>query len=123
MKAMAKAVEAKKIRAVGISNCNAAQMRKAADVLARYGIPLAANQVQYSLMHRAPSPTVSSTLAARWTSPWSPTGPWPAVRSALAPARGRVQLALRTPSKKWRPPAMQPQFKWHSPGCSSETTT
>jgi aryl-alcohol dehydrogenase-like predicted oxidoreductase len=29
-------------------------MRKAADVLARYGIPLAANQVQYNLLHRAP---------------------------------------------------------------------
>ena len=52
MKAMAKAVETKKIRAVGISNCNVAQMRKSADVLARYGIPLAANQVQYSLVHR-----------------------------------------------------------------------
>jgi diketogulonate reductase-like aldo/keto reductase len=54
MKAMAKAIEAGKIRAAGISNCNVAHMRKAADVLARYGIPLAANQVQYSLMHRAP---------------------------------------------------------------------
>ena len=54
MKAMAKAIAAGKIRAAGISNCNVAQMRKAADVLARYGIPLAANQVQYSLMHRAP---------------------------------------------------------------------
>jgi aryl-alcohol dehydrogenase-like predicted oxidoreductase len=54
MTAMAKAVEAGKIRAAGISNCNVARMRKAADVLARYGIPLAANQVQYSLLHRAP---------------------------------------------------------------------
>jgi len=54
MKAMAKAVEAGKIRAAGISNCNVARMRKAAGVLARYGIPLAANQVQYSVLHRAP---------------------------------------------------------------------
>jgi aryl-alcohol dehydrogenase-like predicted oxidoreductase len=54
MKAMARAVEAGKIRAVGISNCNVPRMRKAAGVLARYGIPLAANQVQYSLLHRAP---------------------------------------------------------------------
>ena len=54
MTAMAGAIEAGKIRAAGISNCNAAQMRTAADVLARYGIPLAANQVQYSLLHRAP---------------------------------------------------------------------
>ena len=54
MKAMASAVRAGKIRAAGISNCNVAHMRKAADVLARYGIPLAANQVQYSLLHRKP---------------------------------------------------------------------
>jgi aryl-alcohol dehydrogenase-like predicted oxidoreductase len=54
MKAMARAVKAGKIRAVGISNCNVAQMRQAADMLARYGIPLAANQVQYSLLHRQP---------------------------------------------------------------------
>jgi aryl-alcohol dehydrogenase-like predicted oxidoreductase len=54
MRAMASAVQAGKIRAVGISNCNVAQMRKAAGVLARYGVPLAANQVQYSLLHRKP---------------------------------------------------------------------
>jgi len=54
MRAMATAARAGKIRAVGISNCNVAQMRKAAGVLARYGIPLAANQVQYSLLHRKP---------------------------------------------------------------------
>jgi aryl-alcohol dehydrogenase-like predicted oxidoreductase len=54
MRAMASAVRAGKIRAVGISNCDAAQMRRAAGVLARYGIPLAANQVHYSLLHRKP---------------------------------------------------------------------
>jgi aryl-alcohol dehydrogenase-like predicted oxidoreductase len=54
MKAMAAAVKPGKIRAAGISNCNVAQMRKAADVLGRYGIPLAANQVHYSLAHREP---------------------------------------------------------------------
>jgi len=54
MRAMAGAVKAGKIRAVGISNCSVAQMRKAADVLARYDLPLAANQVQYSLLHRKP---------------------------------------------------------------------
>ena len=53
-KATATAASAGKIRAVGISNCDAAQMRQAADVLARYGIPLAANQVHYSLLHRKP---------------------------------------------------------------------
>ncbi len=54
MKPMAKAVRDGKIRAVGISNCDVAQMRKAASVLARYDIPLAANQVHYSLAHRKP---------------------------------------------------------------------
>jgi aryl-alcohol dehydrogenase-like predicted oxidoreductase len=54
MKAMARAVKAGKIRAVGISNCSVAQMRKAAGVLARYGVPLAANQVHYSPLYRKP---------------------------------------------------------------------
>src|SRR5919199_179301 len=49
---MADAVAAGKIRAVGISNYNAAQMRTAHAALARRGIPLASNQVQYSLLHR-----------------------------------------------------------------------
>jgi aryl-alcohol dehydrogenase-like predicted oxidoreductase len=40
-------------RAVGISNCSMAQMRRAHAVLARRGIPLASNQVEYSLLHRA----------------------------------------------------------------------
>ena len=39
---------------MGISNCDVTQMRQAVRVLARYGIPLAANQVQYSLLHRKP---------------------------------------------------------------------
>lgn len=39
-------------RAVGISNCNLAQMRRAHAVLAKRGIPLASNQVEYSLLKR-----------------------------------------------------------------------
>ena len=54
MRAMADAVREGKIRAVGVSNCNPAQMRAAVDALARYDIPLAANQVHYSLLHRRP---------------------------------------------------------------------
>jgi aryl-alcohol dehydrogenase-like predicted oxidoreductase len=54
MRAMARAFKAGKIRAVGISNCDVAQMRQAADVLARYDMRLGANQVQYSLLHREP---------------------------------------------------------------------
>jgi aryl-alcohol dehydrogenase-like predicted oxidoreductase len=51
---MADAVEAGKVRAVGVSNYSAAQLRAAHRVLARRGIPLASNQVEYSLLHRAP---------------------------------------------------------------------
>jgi aryl-alcohol dehydrogenase-like predicted oxidoreductase len=51
---MADAVEAGKIRAVGVSNYSAAQMRTAHQALAQRGIPLASNQVQYSLLHRQP---------------------------------------------------------------------
>src|SRR6266852_2198109 len=54
MDMMAQAVEAGKVRAVGVSNFSAEQMRRAADRLARYDIPLAANQVYYNLLHRQP---------------------------------------------------------------------
>jgi aryl-alcohol dehydrogenase-like predicted oxidoreductase len=54
MELMADAVEVGKVRAVGVSNYSAAQMRTADEVLARRGIPLASNQVQYSLLHRDP---------------------------------------------------------------------
>jgi aryl-alcohol dehydrogenase-like predicted oxidoreductase len=54
MEAMGRAVRAGKIRAVGVSNCNVRQMRRAAAVLARHDVPLAANQVHYSLVRRAP---------------------------------------------------------------------
>jgi aryl-alcohol dehydrogenase-like predicted oxidoreductase len=51
---MAQAVEAGKVRSVGVSNFNAEQMRRAATRLARYSIPLAANEVRYNLLHRQP---------------------------------------------------------------------
>jgi aryl-alcohol dehydrogenase-like predicted oxidoreductase len=54
MEWMAQAVETGKIRAVGVSNYSAMQMRRAAERLARYQIPLAANEVHYSLVHRQP---------------------------------------------------------------------
>jgi aryl-alcohol dehydrogenase-like predicted oxidoreductase len=54
MNLMADAVEAGKIRAVGVSNYDAEQLRIAHAELARRGFPLASNQVQYSLLHRNP---------------------------------------------------------------------
>ncbi|HEY2049066.1 MAG TPA: aldo/keto reductase [Caulobacteraceae bacterium] len=51
---LAEAVKSGKARHVGVSNFNADQMRRVADRLARSNIPLAANEVQYSLAHRNP---------------------------------------------------------------------
>jgi aryl-alcohol dehydrogenase-like predicted oxidoreductase len=52
MNAMADLLLAGKIRSVGVSNFNAEQMRRAHDALEKRGIPLAVNQMQYSLLHR-----------------------------------------------------------------------
>ena len=54
MHLMADAVEAGKVRAVGVSNYSAAEMRLAHAELAKRGIPLASNQVEYSLLYRKP---------------------------------------------------------------------
>ncbi|HSZ51108.1 MAG TPA: aldo/keto reductase [Caulobacteraceae bacterium] len=51
---LAETVKSGKARHVGVSNFNADQMRRVADRLARSNIPLAANEVQYSLAHRNP---------------------------------------------------------------------
>ncbi|MBI3972359.1 MAG: aldo/keto reductase [Chloroflexi bacterium] len=52
--ALADAVEAGLTKAVGVSNYSADQMRRTHAVLTRRGIPLASNQVHYSLAHRRP---------------------------------------------------------------------
>jgi len=52
--ALADAVEAGLARAVGVSNFSVGQMRRAHQALARRGVPLASNQVMYSLLHRQP---------------------------------------------------------------------
>jgi aryl-alcohol dehydrogenase-like predicted oxidoreductase len=54
MDQLAGVVAAGKARAVGVSNFSAEEMREAHAALARYGVPLASNQVRYGLMHRAP---------------------------------------------------------------------
>jgi len=94
MEAMAEAVESGLTRAVGVSNYNAAQMRRAHAALARHGLPLASNQVQYSLLARAPerngllaacrelgvtliaySPLAKGTLTGKYTAQNPPPGP------------------------------------------------
>jgi len=52
MNALADAVQAGKIRAIGVSNYSAEQMEQAQTILNKRDIPLAVNQVQYSLLHR-----------------------------------------------------------------------
>jgi aryl-alcohol dehydrogenase-like predicted oxidoreductase len=52
MNAMANLVEAGKIRSVGVSNFNPDRMQRAQAELAKRGLPLAANQMRYSLLHR-----------------------------------------------------------------------
>jgi aryl-alcohol dehydrogenase-like predicted oxidoreductase len=50
--ALGKAVQAGLTRAAGVSNYDAEQTRRASDVLAKRGVPLASNQLKYSLLDR-----------------------------------------------------------------------
>lgn len=52
MEAMADAVQAGLVREVGVSNYTISDMQRAHDALAREGIHLASNQVEYSLVNR-----------------------------------------------------------------------
>ena len=51
---MANAVQEGKIKSVGASNFSEKQMRQAYTLLTEQGVPLALNQVEYSLLHREP---------------------------------------------------------------------
>ncbi len=62
MRLMADAVEKGRVRAVGVSNFSERQLRIAHKILSEYGIPLASNQVEYSLLHR--NPEVDGVLEA-----------------------------------------------------------
>lgn len=52
MAALAEAVQEGLTASVGVSNYDLAQTRRAVAALGRQGVPLAANQVHYSLLHR-----------------------------------------------------------------------
>ena len=110
MEFMADAVDAGKIKAVGVSNYSAAQMRTAYQALARRGIPLASNQVQYSLLHRRPEtngvldscrelgitliayqPLASGALTGKYLDGSRPVG----IRRFREPFRGSKFHALR----------------------------
>jgi aryl-alcohol dehydrogenase-like predicted oxidoreductase len=53
MDAMAELVKAGLIRSVGVSNFSADKMRRAHRQLEKHGLPLASNQVEYSLLNRS----------------------------------------------------------------------
>jgi len=103
MNRMADAVEAGLIRAVGVSNYSADQMRRAHAALAVRDVPLASNQVEYSLLHRRPEtngvldaclelgvtmiayqPLASGALTGKYTRTNRPSG----LRRIVKPFRG-----------------------------------
>lgn len=100
MHALADVVEDGLAQTVGVSNYSLTQMLHAQGVLARRGIPLASNQVEYSLLQRAPehngvldackrldirliaySPLAQGMLTGKYT----PDNPPPGPRSRLYP--------------------------------------
>jgi aryl-alcohol dehydrogenase-like predicted oxidoreductase len=64
MDALAETVKAGKVRQVGVSNYDADQMKRAHDRLTSHGVSLASNQVEYSLLQRAPE--TNGVLEACW---------------------------------------------------------
>jgi aryl-alcohol dehydrogenase-like predicted oxidoreductase len=93
MNALADEVEQGRIKAIGVSNYNAEQMREAHKLLAKRGIPLAVNQMRYSLITReiesngvmaaaqeldvtilAYSPLAQGLLTGKYTATNSPSG-------------------------------------------------
>lgn len=53
MAALAEEVQRGRIQTVGVSNYSASQMQQAHELLAQYDVPLAVNQVRYSLLTRS----------------------------------------------------------------------
>jgi aryl-alcohol dehydrogenase-like predicted oxidoreductase len=93
MQAMAAEVRDGRIRAVGISNYDTQRTRKCAEFLSAAGLPLASNQISYSLLNRKPekdgllklcaelgvgviaySPMAMGMLSGRYTPDSPPTG-------------------------------------------------
>jgi aryl-alcohol dehydrogenase-like predicted oxidoreductase len=134
MERMADAVEAGKVRAVGVSNYSAEQMRAAHEALAKRGIPLASNQVEYSLLRRQPEtngllracrelgitliayqPLASGALTGKYTGGERPGGlrRWmPTFRgNALAAAVPVVQL-LREIGERYGMSPAQVALRW-----------
>lgn len=103
MDIFADAVRAGQVQAVGVSNFRASEMREAHAALQRRGVPLATNQVHYSLLHRSPevdgvldacrelevtllaySPLEQGVLTGKYTPVVRPPGPRAAAESFSA---------------------------------------
>jgi aryl-alcohol dehydrogenase-like predicted oxidoreductase len=134
MNHMADAVAAGQVRAVGVSNYSADQMRQAHAALAQRGIPLASNQVEYSLLHRRPEgngvldacreldvtliayqPLASGALTGRYT----PTNRRRGLRRFFKPFRGRGSRPLsRSPRCFGRSARVtaRPRHRWPCAG-------
>lgn len=112
MNLLADAVEAGKVKAVGVSNYSAQQMAAAHAALSKRGIPLASNQVEYSLLHRRPETDgvldacreLNVTLIAysplamgALTGKYSATAPRPTGFRRLLPTFNRKHLAALEP--------------------------
>lgn len=107
MQAMAQAVEECLTLAVGVSNYNLEQTKRAAEALAKRDIPLTSNQVRYNLLQRniertglldycrdngitviAHSPLAAGLLTGKYT----PDNPPPGIRGGVSRAYlGRIQ--------------------------------
>jgi len=134
MNLMADAVEAGKVRAVGVSNYSAAQMRTAHAALSKRGIPLASNQVQYSLLHRKPEvngvldacrelgvtliaymPLASGALTGKYSAAHRPTG-WrrymPMFRGKGLARLERVNSVLRVVAEGHGKKPSQVALRW-----------
>ncbi|XP_068655650.1 uncharacterized oxidoreductase At1g06690, chloroplastic-like [Aristolochia californica] len=109
------AVEKGLVKAVGVSNYNEQRLRKAYNQLKKRGIPLASNQVNYSLIYRAPeengvkaacdelgitliaySPMAQGVLTGKYTAKNPPSGPrgkiyTPEVLTQLEPMFSRIK--------------------------------
>ena len=134
MNLMADAVEAGMVRAVGVSNYSAAQLRSAHAALARRGIPLASNQVQYSLLHRDPErngvldacrelgvtliaymPLASGALTGKYSAAHRPAG-WrkymPMFRGRGLAVTERVNAVLREVAERHDRTPSQVALRW-----------
>jgi aryl-alcohol dehydrogenase-like predicted oxidoreductase len=133
--AMADAVEAGKVRAVGVSNYSAEQMRQAHAALSERGIPLASNQVEYSLLHRRPetngvldacrdlgvtliayTPLAGGMLTGKYTTANRPTGFYrrvlPRYRRGSLEAIGPVVQLLTEIGNRYSKSPSQVALRW-----------